>query len=149
METRFEEIIHNLSKKTNVDLVLDENNAVSILIDERLLLQMEADLETSRLLIFSPIANIAAGKFRENVLINAMKENDKYDFDFTFAYMEQDNSLTLFKYLRFKNINPELLTDVLAAFIDTALIWKDAIDAGRATPQEIISSGKEKPFNMK
>ena len=149
METRFEEIIHDLSKTIDVDLLIEEDNVISVLVDERLPLQLEADLDTNRLLIFTSIANISAGKFRENVLINALKENDKFEFDFTFAYLEEDNSLVMFTYLNFEEITVNTLNQILASFVDISLLWKDAIDTGKDAPTEIISSNKEKPFNLK
>ncbi len=149
MESRFEEIIHNLSKKIEVDLSIEKDNIISIMVDEKLFIQLEADLDEDKLLIFSSIANLSAGKFRENVLINALKENNKFDFEYTFAYLEEDNALALFTYLNFEDINPEMLNQTLAGFVDISLLWKDAVDTGRDSPVEIIPTGKEKPFNLK
>jgi hypothetical protein len=134
MIDKFEEILKELSIELTTPLHVDENNACLIVFDEKINVQLELDETLENLIIFSLIYSLPPGKYRENVLLEALKENDKFPYIAVFAYFEPENSLALFNILNLSNLNSKTLVSYLLAFRDLALIYQNSLIHGQTSP---------------
>lgn len=134
MRDKFDELLKELSIQLDIELHLDHNGACLIDFDEKVKVQLELDKSLENLIVFSSLCQIPPGKFRENVLCDALKENDKFPYIATFSFFEKESSLVLFNFLSFANINAEILSSYLTTFVDLAYLYQDAISHGQTSP---------------
>jgi hypothetical protein len=147
---RFEEILKELGRIIDVPLHPDKNRLCKLNVSNALHVQIESDENKERILIASFICDIPAGKFRENILKDALKANYLYPRIGTLAYSERNNRLTLFEYAPYSNLNGEKFADILAQFIERANSWRIAIERGQTAPQtEIIGKPDRSVFGIK
>lgn len=131
----FEELIKDLGKTVDLPLHLDKNRACRLNINGQLHVQIESDITQERVLIAAFLCDIPAGKFRENVLREALKANFPLNRIGTLSYCERNNKLTLFEYLPMQNLNAQKLADYLAKFLEKADSWRVAIEGGQPSPE--------------
>ncbi|HEY4254763.1 MAG TPA: CesT family type III secretion system chaperone [Chlamydiales bacterium] len=135
MIDRFEELLAELGVQLDLPLKSDRNHFCTLQIGPNLLIQLQTDAAFEKLLIISKVAEIPPGKFRENILKEALKANGKKDPRVgVFAYLTQINQLVLFQRYPFDLLNGERLAELLGPFIETAENWKKAIASGRSAP---------------
>ncbi len=151
MIDKFDQLLQDLAEKLDVDLNVDVNNSCMILVEDKLEVQLELDKMEENLLVLAFICKIPPGKFRENVLKEALKQNDKIDRLGDFAYSEMTNQLIHFKYLPLEIYNTDKILDFLAQFLDLSLLYKNAVESGYALPNELITEGdgSKNPFGLK
>ena len=133
MSEAFAKKVDELGQKFNLDLAPDVLGACSILIDEKLTVQLELDESETKILIGSFLCEMPPGKFRENVFSAALKANNMLPRIGMFAYDEKSNSILLFDYVDVE-IEIEKLFALFAQFIDKAVAWKEAIESGSYAP---------------
>jgi hypothetical protein len=134
MIDKFESLLKLLSNKFNTDLKIDQNQSCLISFDDTVNVQFELDEALENLIIFSPIAQLPPGKFRENVLLNALKENDKFPYLAVFGYLEKTNSLAIYNLLNFSSLDNETLYSFINAFVELAFLYHDAVLQGNSSP---------------
>ncbi len=134
MLDKFEELLKELSIQLGTELHIDKNGACLIFFEEKVKVQLELDKNLENLIVFCAICTISPGKFRENVLSNALKENNTFPYIATFAYFERESSLCMFNYLYFANLNAQMLSSYLLTFVDLASLYQDAISHGQSSP---------------
>lgn len=134
MINKFEEILKELSVQLQIELHIDHNGACLIDFDEKIKVQLELDQSEENLIVFCSIAPITPGKFKENVFIDALKENDKFPYIATFAYLEKENSLVMFEYLYFPDLKADILASYISTFSEIALLYHDALIHGQIAP---------------
>ncbi|NGX56265.1 MAG: hypothetical protein K1060chlam5_00503 [Candidatus Anoxychlamydiales bacterium] len=147
MRSIFEEIILNLSKLLDIDMHVDELGNCTLLVDDKIEVTLEYDDTSEKLLIFTPLNEIPPGKFRENVLIFSLKENNDLNFLFTLGYIESENMLAMSYTQDIDKLNNEELMDILNNFNITATFLYDSISQG--TIPMIDDTSTNKPFNLK
>jgi hypothetical protein len=136
MIDRFDEILHSLGEEFGLPLHSDRNHACAIQVKQGLIVQLESDSAQEKLLIASQIVEVPPGKFRENVLKEALKQNALPDPRIgTFAYIGKINQLVLFQYYPFDILSAQRLAGLLGPFIQTAEKWREAISSGNTAPQ--------------
>jgi hypothetical protein len=137
MIDRFEGILQLFGEALNLPLQSDKNNACAIQIKQGLTVQLQSDPSQTRLLIGCKIVEIPPGKFRENVLKEALKANGLPDPRVgTFAYIAAINTLFLFQEYPFDLLTTgERIAGLISAFLKTATDWRNAIDAGDPGPR--------------
>lgn len=96
MIDRFPELLQELATELDIDLYPDKRGACKLVTEDGLHVQMEVDVRQESLLIASFICEIPPGKFRENILRDALKSNGPFPKNGTLAYSERNNKLTLF-----------------------------------------------------
>lgn len=139
MIDRFQEILHHLSAELDLPLQTDKHHACAIQIRQGLIVQLESNAEQEKLLIASQIINLPPGKFRENVLREALKTNAKPDPRIgILSYIPKVNQLVLFQTYPFDILTAERLVALLGPFIQMAEKWRRAIETGQAAPQEAV-----------
>ncbi|NGX50366.1 MAG: hypothetical protein K1060chlam2_00211 [Chlamydiae bacterium] len=131
---RFQELLWDLGELIKLPLHIDKNNACKLLLDEKLEMQIEMDAEGEQLLIAAFISEIPPGKFRENVLRDAMKVNSTYHPFGSFAYLEKTNFLILHQYIPTSNLSGEKLSDHLDLFVEESEEWRAALERGTPSP---------------
>ncbi len=135
MIDRFESLLGELSKISGLTFHTDHQHFCALQIKKGLIVQMQPDKSEENLLIISKIGEIPAGKFREDVLKDALKANRLNDLKGAiFAYLPTTSHLVLFQTYPFDSMNGEKLATILSFFIETVENWKNAILSGRSSP---------------
>jgi hypothetical protein len=135
MIDRFNEILYALGQEFDLPLMADKNHACAIQVREGLIVQLESDQSQEKLLIACQIVEVPPGKFRENVLKDALKANALADPRIgIFSYIIPINQLVLFQYYPFDILTPQRLAHLLGPFIQMAEKWRDAIERGNSSP---------------
>jgi hypothetical protein len=130
MIDRFEELLRELSVEYGVTLHPDRKGACKLKINEALQVQIECDAHQENLLVATFICDIPPGKFRENILRDALKTNGPFPKNGTLAYSDRNNKLVLFSYLRMQNLTGKKLAEFLSAFVDKANQWRIGVESG-------------------
>jgi hypothetical protein len=133
MIDRFQELMRELGLEYGTQLHLDPLGACKLQIGERLFVQLECDTYQENLLAATFICNIPPGKFRENILKDALKANGPFPKDGTLAYSDRSNELVLFSYLRLASLNGKKLAEFLSAFLNKADNWRVGIETGHTS----------------
>ena len=135
MISQFEELLHDLSKVFDLNLQIDRQNACSIQIHPRLIIQLQLDVSQENLWIFAKLIELPPGKFRENVLKEALKANALPDPRIgVLSYLANANQLALFQKYPLKILSGERLSGCLGAFVEMADSWIEAISRGQSAP---------------
>jgi hypothetical protein len=125
----FEEYIQKLGLALGTSLHAEKGYLCKLLIDGVLKVQLEHEAAEERILIASFLCEIPPGKFREDLLKEALKANDAIDRPGTFAYSPKNNSLTYFLYLSDK-ISFEEFEEKFLQWLETAKQWRSAVETG-------------------
>jgi len=133
MRDKFLILLNSLSEKLEIDLQLDTNGACSILYEDNLAVQLELDSTLENLIVFSSLFTLAPGKFREDVLLNALKANNTFPYVAIFSYFEPDNSLAFHNFLKFETLSVDILVSYLSTFVELASRYKKAIEQGNSS----------------
>ena len=126
----FDLLLNDLGAALKIkDLNLDEHNTCLIKFPSGLQVYIEpSNREEGQALIYTNIAELPVGRFREDVLKEALKANGfSYPRYGIFAFSEGNQQLVLFQFLPMKNLTGERVADFLDIFMKRALAWKDPI----------------------
>jgi hypothetical protein len=126
----FEQLIAALSQSLGISLQTEKGTICKLLIHESLKVQLEYEPSFERILIACFICELPPGKFREDVLKEALKANDSLTRLGTFGYSEKNNSLAYFLYVSEKK-DANAISEILMRFAETADVWKKAIESGQ------------------
>ncbi|MCB1116766.1 MAG: CesT family type III secretion system chaperone [Chlamydiia bacterium] len=144
---KFQELLWDLGELIELPLHVDKNHACNLLLDEKLEVQMQMDQHEENLLICAFLADVPPGRFRENVMKDALKVNADYHPFGTLAFYEKKNLLILQQHLPVEKLNGEKLSQVLEQFLEEAIEWQQAINSGSSAPTKYHSvTGKPPPF---
>ncbi len=133
MIDRFEELLHELGPELGTTLHPDRKGACTLKINEIFHLQIECDAHQENLLVATFICDIPPGKYRENILKDALKANGPFPVSGTLAYSDRNNKLVLFSYFRLAGLTGKKLAEFLAAFVDKANQWRIGIETGHTS----------------
>ncbi len=147
MTDRLTELLESLGSILNLSLVPDKYNACSIEIPP-IRIQLQLDSTQEKLFIFSKIIAIPPGKFRENVLLEALKANDLPDpRPGVFCYIANTNHLALYQSYPLFILNGERLAGLFGSFYELGSSWHDSIQKGQIIPA--APSTSKIPFGMR
>lgn len=145
----FEELLEELGKVFHLKLHVDKHLACSILIPP-LIIQLQPDAGQEKLYLFSKIIELPPGKFRENILKDALKANSALDPRAgVLGYIAATNHLTLHQIYPFSILNGERLANFFGAFFEMGESWQKAIASGQSAPTGALPSSKPPPFQIK
>jgi hypothetical protein len=140
MSDYFGDLLAELGKIIHLPLVPDKSNACSIAIDP-LIIQMELDKSQEHLFLFAKIIELPPGKFRENILCEALKNNGMGDPRAgVFGYIALTSHLALYQMYPITMLNGETLSGLLGAFFDMGSAWHSAISHGQPGVSSSTSS---------
>ncbi len=150
MIDRFESLLQELGEQLGLPLHPDHRGACGLNINNRLHIQIEPEPSQERILIACFICDIPPGKFRENILKDAMRSNHPLPTYGALSYSEKNNKLSLFAYLPLPLLHGEKLASFLMLFIRKAESWKTGVEAGQ-TSTLVMGTKKEEPspFGLK
>jgi hypothetical protein len=130
---RFEELLKELSIELGATFHPDKRGACKIRINETLDVQIECDPSQEKLLVATFIYEIPPGKFRENILKDALKSNAPFPINGTLSYSERNNQLALFSFLNLPNLNGKTLAEFILEMIEKANQWRQGIQSGNTS----------------
>ena len=151
MTDRFEDLIQQLGHFLEMDLHVDHNRACLLQIHDTIRIQLQLDAAQEKLLMASFAIEVPPGKFRENVLREALKTNSLPDpRPAILSYLPQNNSLVLHQMFPLDILNGERLAGYFGAFLEQVESYVKAITNGQAAPILVAptDSGR-KPFGLK
>ncbi len=125
----FEEYIQKLGIVLGTSLYAEKGYLCKLLIEGSLKVQIEHESPEERILVASFLCELPPGKFREDLLKEALKANDSLERLGIFAYSPKNNSLTYFLYLSDK-IDFEDFARQFMEWLESAKKWKSAIETG-------------------
>jgi len=134
MQDKFSDFIKDLADLLSEDLYVDKNQACVIVYDDVIQVQLELDQLSQNLIVFSSVCTVPPGKFRENVLLDALKENDKFPCVATLSFFEPDSSLALHNFFDFLSLDANILVSYLSTFVDLCFLYRQAINSGQTSP---------------
>lgn len=140
MIDRFREILNQLSILLGTPLDPDRRGACKLNVHQTLHVQIEYQAEKNRLVFLSFICEVPPGRFRENVLKDALKSNHPRPKSGTLAFSEKKNELALFEFISLELITGQKLLEQLNAFIEKATLWQQAI--GNANTSTLVPQPK-------
>ncbi len=148
----FADMIDQLATALDVELMPDANNAVQLICDNALAIQLEPDETDEKILIGSSLVELPPGKYRADVLKNALIHNGMADPPLeTLCYIEKKGTLALFRYLPTQHLTIDKLNEALASFSTTAHDWIQALESGQSAPVKtyMAKDSKPSPFDIK
>lgn len=133
--SQFSRLLEEFSFVSGIPLHAETDDSCALRINNQFSIQLKTDPGQEKLLIACMICELPAGKFRENVLKEALKENAlPAPNPGILAYVERTNHLSIYQYLFFQYLTGELLTEFLTALIEKIIAWKEAIESGVPSP---------------
>jgi hypothetical protein len=146
---RFEEILKEFSQELGLALHPDKRGACKLKINDTLHVQLECDISQENLLIATFICEVPPGKFRENILKDALKANGPFPAHGTLAYSERNNQLVLFAFLRLSSLTGRKLAEFFSPFIEKANQWRNGVETGRTAHLVSSSHSSTSVFGLK
>ncbi len=122
----FEKLLQEIGDIINIPLQAQDGYLCLLEINHNLQIQIEDDPVRQKILLVCFIAEIAAGKFRETILKEALKANFFPSRIGTFSYLEKTNSLSFYTYVE-NTISAEELSVILERCISVGNTWYQAI----------------------
>jgi len=140
--SHFGELLEELSERLNMDLVPDQSHIVTLLIENKVRIQIQPDSLDEYIILGAFIAELPPGKFREHILRDGLKANFALDSNpGILSYHEKKNMLMLHMKLPISSVNSDDLVEHLKHLKTRAIAWQEAIDEGRSSPKEELPEG--------
>ncbi|MCI0381999.1 MAG: CesT family type III secretion system chaperone [Chlamydiae bacterium] len=133
---RFGALLNELSQIWQVDLYPEKGHLCRINYKNEIHFQLEYQENKERILVATFISDIPPGKYREQVLKNGLKYNNRIARFATLAYSDRNNQLVFYKYIYLWNLTGQKLALLLEKFIEKADEWKMAVEKGSPLPTE-------------
>lgn len=130
----FTDLLQGLGKTFSVHLQPDRNNACLLQINKTIQIQIQVDAAEENLMFGSKICTISPGKFRENVLRNALQHNALPELLGAFGFIQETNTLVLFTFIYLRGKSPEMIAKVIEEFMQIITSWKEAIQSNLPGP---------------
>jgi len=150
---KFEDLIIQLGDLLEIALHAERGTVCKLNINGKMQVNMEFDEVKDLLLLGCFASDLPPGRYRENVLKEALRINSTYPRLGTFAYSERNNKLVIFTYISFVGLNPEKLNNKLQELLEGADDWRMAVDSGNLAKVALPSSGSSgtsaPPLGMK
>ena len=140
MIDRFEELLKELGEEYSIALHPDRKGACKLKINETFHIQIECDAHQENLLIATFVCDVPPGKYRENILKDALKANGPFPQNGTLAYSDRNNKLVLFSYFRMSNLTGKKLAEFLVIFLDKVNNWRIGVETGHTSHLVTTSS---------
>jgi hypothetical protein len=135
---KLEMLLQDLKDEIPVELHVDVKNACTVLFDKKIKLQMEIDKPEIHLILLAYIQEIPAGKFREKVLKDALKYNNRYPRTGTLGYIEKKNELCIYDKVLLEGLTGKKLYTRLLDLFDVTALWQKALNANLSCPAEFM-----------
>lgn len=146
----FTDLLQGLGKIFSVRLQPDRNNACLLEINKTIRIQIQLDPSEENLILGAKLCTVLPGKFREDVLRNALQHNALPDTLEYLAFIQETNTLVLFTFVYFRGQSPEIIAKIIEKFLQAAISWKEAIGSNAPGPMitPIVTSSPPR-FDLK
>ena len=143
----FANLIEDLSRRLNRNLTPNKDGCVTLLIKEKITIQIEMDRDEDFLIIGAYIEELPPGKFREHILRDGLKANFFFKNNSqVLSYMKKENQLIVHQKMHIETTSPEDFFNDVQSLYERASKWFDSLDSGRSCPDdEVISKGDSQP----
>lgn len=151
MNKRFQELIEQLGTALDLPLNVDRHGSCSILFDEQIAIYIEPSKQ-DQILLGSFICPLPPGKFRETVLLSALKANHVlYPRIGVLSFSEKENKLAIHKDILIENTTGDIIADHIAEFVAVCLEWRNSIETQNIAPPmpDDKLDGPPPPFGIK
>jgi hypothetical protein len=128
---RFAILLADLGTLIDVPLHPDHRRACTLLVNNQLHVQIKEEENKDRLLVATFVSEVPPGKFRENILKEALKENNLYPRLGTFSYSDRNNQLSFASYVSLAGLRGDNFADFLEKFFEKSFSWKVGIETGQ------------------
>jgi hypothetical protein len=154
MITPFEDLLHEMGASLGMTLHTDSHGACCLKLKDKLRVQIEPDKKEERVMIAAFIAELNPGRFRENVLKEALRVNTQNVVNgqtgAILGFSARHNQLACYTSLPFEGISGEKLVTALSYLIEQSLLWFDALQNGQAVPPGILPNyAPPTPFGIR
>jgi hypothetical protein len=130
VSSQFGALLKEFESVFNIQLEPDENNSCLINLGVGISVQIEMD-RYGKLLIGSRLGAVHMGRFRDNLIRQALKSNDSTPHSTgILGFSQKSNQLILFAKLDPLQLNHHQIINLLPLFINKAKLWKEAIEKG-------------------
>lgn len=144
---QFQQLLWDLGEIVEIPFHVDKNHSCNLLLDESLEVQMQMDEHGEHLILCAFVSEVPPGRFRENVLKDALRVNSSFHPFGVFAFQEKKNLLLLQKLLPIEHLSGEKLLKELEEFIEEADEWRLALESGASSPRKYNTvEGSPPPF---
>lgn len=125
-------ILKELSEALQIEeLHSDNNNSCLIKFKDGFRVQIEPDLTGPFLIIGADLGDVSAGRYRENILCEALRANDlPHPIHGILAYSTKTNHLILYEKVHLKDLNGEKIAALLPLFMEKGKVWAEALTRG-------------------
>lgn len=133
---RFGALLEELGTVVHVPLKPDAHNACKLRFPpDNLTVYMEPDAPGENIQIIIDIGKPGEGKYRENLLREALRANGVPPPRLgTFCYGQKGETLLLYDLIPLEDLNGTRLSDIISQFCEKARIWREAIGRGELPP---------------
>lgn len=132
---RFGALIEELGTVLRVKLTPDSNGACLIRFKDQLGVYLELDSLGEGVQIMVEIGKAGEGKFRENILREALRANGlPPPRTGIFCYSQKKDSLLLYEPLPIEDLTGGRLAEVITQISEKARLWRDSIARGELPP---------------
>lgn len=132
---RFQTIIQELSKELATPLNPTGSSTCAIQFKGSLFTQIELSENQEMLIIVCVVDKLPPGKYREQVLTNALQENAlQSPLIGTFAFSRRSDELLLFANTPTVELTGPKLFEILLVLVDKAHSWQEAIRHNQPMP---------------
>jgi hypothetical protein len=134
---KFTLFLNDLSIHLGIDLHPDENDSCLLVMEDDLQVQLELDSDQTHLVIGSVLGELNPGKYREEVLKEALIKNaEPYPQKGIYAYSTKLNALILFDKVNLDVFNTENVLSILTPFVEKAKKWRLYLNNGQIPKQD-------------
>ncbi len=127
----FAKMISELGEILEAPLHIEHDTLCIFKANQQIDIQIEHDPTQHRILLVAVICPIPPGKFRENVLRQALKANHNINRLGTFSYIEKTSSLAMHQYFYHVEMTGAMMAQAVADFLDTSQNCSLAIQNGQ------------------
>jgi hypothetical protein len=147
VSSQFGAILKEFESFFNTSLEPDDNNSCLINLGIGVSVQIELD-RYGMLLIGSRLGAVHMGRFRDNLIRQALKSNDMTPPSTgVLGFSQKSNQLILFTKLNPQQLNPHQIVNLLPLFVNKAKLWKEAIEKGEV-PDITAADTSDKPSGL-
>jgi len=154
MMTPFEDLIHELGAALGMPLHIDHHGACTLQMNEKIRIQIEPDTKEDKIAMAAYITELSPGKFREEVLKEALKANASTvaggSMNNILGFCARHNEFACHAYLPLRELNTEKLLPVLVSLAEYSISWLEAIQSGRHAPPGVLTKPTSPtPFGLR
>lgn len=144
---KFEELLKELSHLIGSPLTPDSKSTCLLVFNNGVKIQLELDKSADFLIIGASLGELPPGKYREQILIAALKSNHLGE-NGILAFSLKKKELVLFEKLPFESVNAKELFEKLQKLVDKTHFWQETLSS-QSIPAPQASSSSQSIFNLK